>query len=104
LDRSRACGHLPEFGRAASYSIVAGSIVTNAGNTTISGDLAFSPSIGVFPHVTGFLPGIVNAPGAIHDADPGAAAPKRPIPPLSRHSTRVARPPISAQDLALVLH
>jgi len=64
----------PGLGGAASYSIVAGSIVTNAGLTTVSGDLGVSPSIGVPPHVTGFPPGIVNAPGAIYDTGVNAAA------------------------------
>jgi hypothetical protein len=63
----------PNLGAAASYSVVAGSIVTNAGNTTVAGDLGVSPSIGVPPHVTGFPPGVV-APGTIHDAEVGAAA------------------------------
>ncbi len=63
----------PGLGGAASYSIVAGSIVTNTGNTTVSGDLGVSPSIGVPPHVTGFPPGIVS-PGTVNDANVNAAA------------------------------
>ncbi len=59
----------PTLGAAASYSVLGGSIVTNTGPTTVSGDLGVSPSIGVPPHVTGFPPGIVSLPGAIHDAD-----------------------------------
>lgn len=64
----------PSLVGAASYSVVAGSIVTNAGATTISGDVGVSPSIGVPPHVTGFPPGVVNLPGVVHDADVSAAA------------------------------
>lgn len=63
----------PTLGAAATYSVLAGSIVTNAGNSVISGDVGVSPSVGVPPHVTGFPPGIVNLPGAIHDADAHAA-------------------------------
>ncbi len=64
----------PTLGAAFSYSVLAGSIVTNSGLSVISGDLGASPTIGVPPHVTGFPPGIVNAPGAIHDGDAHAAA------------------------------
>jgi hypothetical protein len=59
----------PSLGAVESYSVLAGSIVTNTGNTTMPGDLGISPSIGVGPHYTGFPPGIVGPPGAIHDAD-----------------------------------
>ncbi len=69
-----ALGTSPTLVAAATYSILAGSIVTNTGPTAVSGDLGVSPSIGVPPHVTGFPPGIVSPPGAIHDADAHAAA------------------------------
>jgi hypothetical protein len=64
----------PTLGAAASYSVLAGSIVTNTGPTTMPGNLGISPSIGVPPHFTGFPPGIVGPPGVIHDADVDAAA------------------------------
>jgi hypothetical protein len=64
----------PTLGAVASYSVLAGATVTNTGNTTMPGDLGISPSIGVPPHYTGFPPGIVGPPGAIHDADSNAAA------------------------------
>ena len=64
----------PTLGAAASYSVLAGSIVTNTGPTTMPGDLGISPSIGVPPHYTGFPPGVVGPPGTIHDADANAAA------------------------------
>lgn len=62
----------PTLGAVASYSVLAGSIVTNTGPTTLSGDLGISPGIGVPPHYTGFPPGTVG--GTIHDADTQAAA------------------------------
>lgn len=64
----------PTLGAVASYSVLAGSIVTNTGTSGITGDVGASPSIGVPPHITGFPPGIVGPPGAIHDADANAAA------------------------------
>ena len=62
----------PILTAAASYSVLAGSIVTNGGPTTISGNVGISPSIGAPPHFTGFPPGIVGPPGTIHDADVNA--------------------------------
>jgi uncharacterized repeat protein (TIGR01451 family) len=58
---------------ALSYSVLAGSTVTNVGPTTVSGNLGISPSIGVAPHYTNFPPGLVGPPGVIHDADANAA-------------------------------
>jgi type VI secretion system secreted protein VgrG len=61
----------PDLGTAATYSILAGSAVTNTGATTISGNVGISPGIGGTPHYTGF--DTVTLGGVIHDAD-GAAA------------------------------
>ena len=69
-----ALGTSPVLVAAASYRVLAGSIVTNIGPTTVTGDLGVSPSIGAPPHVTGFPPGTISLPGALHDADPHAAA------------------------------
>lgn len=60
----------PSLGTAASYSILAGSQVTNTGATTISGSVGISPGIGAAPHYTGF--GTVTLGGSIHDADAAA--------------------------------
>lgn len=60
----------PSLGSAATYSILAGSQVTNTGTTTISGDVGISPGIGSPPHFTGF--GTVTLGGSIHDADAAA--------------------------------
>ena len=57
----------PSLGAAASYSVLSGTQVTNSGNTTISGDLGIDPAGG--GGTTGFPPGIVGPPGAIHNAD-----------------------------------
>lgn len=61
----------PSLGTAASYSILAGSEVTNTGATTISGDVGISPGIGAAPHFSGF--GTVVLGGVMHDADAAAA-------------------------------
>jgi len=60
----------PTLGAAGSYSVLAGSTVTNTGPTTVPGDLGVSPGSAV----TGFPPGIVGPPGTIHTADASAAA------------------------------
>jgi hypothetical protein len=59
------------LGTATSFAVLAGSAVTNTGNSVISGDLGVSPGV-VPPLVTGFPPGLVNN-GTQHAADPVAA-------------------------------
>ncbi len=54
----------PVIGAFQSFSILAGTTVTNTGPTTIVGDLGVSPGTAV----TGFPPGLVNG-GVIHAAD-----------------------------------
>jgi len=56
----------PSLGSAVSYSVIAGSAVTNTGTTTISGDVGISPGT-TPPNYTGF--GSVTLGGTIHDAD-----------------------------------
>ena len=58
----------PVLGSVASYSVLAGSGVSNTGATALSGDLGVSPSTSV----VGFPPGTVG--GAIHAGDSEAAA------------------------------
>jgi len=74
VSASRPAAVSPSLGAAASYSVLAGSAVTNGGATTLTGNLGISPGIGSPPHYTGFPPGIVGPPGVIHDADVDAAA------------------------------
>ncbi|HJW01508.1 MAG TPA: ice-binding family protein [Arthrobacter sp.] len=51
------------MGTATSYSVLAGTTVTNTGPTTLQGDLGVSPGSAI----TGFPPGVST--GAIHAAD-----------------------------------
>lgn len=60
----------PTLGASASYSILAGTSVTNTGDTTISGDVGVSPGTSI----TGFPPGVVGPPGEIHINDTSAIA------------------------------
>jgi hypothetical protein len=59
----------PNLGTADSYSILAGSSITNTGSTTISGNVGISPGT-VAPNYTGF--NTVTLGGTIHDADSAA--------------------------------
>ncbi len=61
----------PSLGTASTFSILAGSQVTNTGVTTINEDVGISPGIGPPPHYTGF--GTVVLGGVIRDADTFAA-------------------------------
>ena len=58
----------PPLGRAASFSVLAGTGVVNTLATTVSGDLGVSPS----NSIVGFPPGIVS--GSTHAGDATAAA------------------------------
>lgn len=62
----------PSLGTAATYSILAGSEVTNTGASTVSGNVGISPGIGVAPHYSGF--GTVTLGGVINDANAAALA------------------------------
>ena len=59
----------PTLGPAESFSVLAGTTVTNIGPTSVIGDLGVSPG----SEVTGFPPGSVGPPGTIHAADGPAA-------------------------------
>jgi hypothetical protein len=57
----------PSLGSATTYSILAGSAVTNTGATTIGDNVGIYPGIGPTPHYSGF--GTVVLGGSVHDAD-----------------------------------
>lgn len=60
----------PTLGASSSYSVLAGTTVTNTGDTTISGDVGVAPGT----EITGFPPGLVGPPGEIHSNDASAIA------------------------------
>lgn len=55
---------------ADDYSVLAGTTVTNTGETVLAQSLGLSPGT----DITGFPPGIVNPPGVIEQTTPAAAA------------------------------
>lgn len=61
----------PKLGAVESYSVLAGSQVTNTGITRITGNAGVSPGIST-PRFSGFPPGVVGPPGVIHDMDTNA--------------------------------
>lgn len=64
-----------DLGTAGTFSVLAGSTVTNTGPTVVSADAGLGGNLGVSPGtaVTGFPPGVVRPPGTVHAADAVAA-------------------------------
>ena len=54
-----------DLGTAGSYSVLAGSTVTNAGSSTLQGDLGLSPGTAV----TGFPPGLISGTTNVANAN-----------------------------------
>lgn len=98
LTHVNALGTAPSLGAAANYAVMGGSTVTNTGNTVILGDLGLSPGTSI----TGFPPGIVVPPGAIHQTDTPAANGQDAI--TSAYNALVSQPcdfgPFGPTDLA----
>ncbi len=75
--RLQAAATAPPLGAAGTYAVLAAAGVTNTGATVLNGDLGTHPT----PAISGFFgttgnegPGLVNAPGTIHQADAAALA------------------------------
>jgi uncharacterized protein with beta-barrel porin domain len=77
----------PNLGSAATFAVLAGSTVTNTGTSILTGNLGVSPG----SSITGFPPGIVLAPGAIHIAD--AVAVQAQIDLTIGYNALASRPP-----------
>jgi type VI secretion system secreted protein VgrG len=60
----------PTLGASASYSVLAGTTVTNTGLTTTNRDVGVAPGTAI----TGFPPGIAGPPGTLHSNDASAIA------------------------------
>jgi uncharacterized protein with beta-barrel porin domain len=65
LSPSLVSAQVPNLGTAADFAVLAGSTVTNTGPTVLIGNLGVSPGSAI----TGFPPGVVNAPSSIHISD-----------------------------------
>jgi hypothetical protein len=84
------------LGTAQSYAVLGGSTVTNTGPSVIGGDLGVSPGSAV----TGFPPGILTPPGAIHAADAAAASAQASL--TTQYNALVSAPctlDLTGQDL-----
>ncbi|MEP7018346.1 MAG: ice-binding family protein [Actinomycetota bacterium] len=86
------------LGTATSYAILAGTTVTNTGNSTISGDLGVSPG-SVAPFVTGFPPGVVNPPASQHVVDAVALQAQADL--TTAYVNAAGRTPVSAIPVEL---
>ncbi len=64
-----------DLGTSGAFGVLAHETVTNTGDTVVSADPGVGGNLGVSPGsaVTGFPPGVVTPPGAIHAADSTAA-------------------------------
>jgi outer membrane autotransporter protein len=84
------------LGTAESFGVLAGSTVTNTGDSVIHGNLGVSPGTAI----TGFPPGIVVPPGAIHSAD--AVAGQAQVDLVTAYNALMAKPTqfdLTGQDL-----
>ena len=84
----------PPLGNSDSFAVLAGTSVTNTGNTTISGDLGVSPG----NTITGFPPGTVV--GTTHGADAAASAAQTDV--TTAYNNLASQPfdaDLSGQDL-----
>jgi Ice-binding-like len=82
------------LGTATSYAVLAGTTVTNTGNSIISGDLGVSPGAAV----VGFPPGIVTN-GTQHAADAEALQAKADL--ITAYNDAAGRTPVTAVPVEL---
>lgn len=90
------------LGTAGDFSVLAGSTVTNTGDTVINADAGQGGDLGVSPgsEVTGFPPGIVTPPGTIEIANgPANNAQADLTIAYNNAASRPCAPNLSGQDL-----
>jgi uncharacterized protein (TIGR03437 family) len=86
----------PQLGTASTYAVLANSTVTNTGSSVISGNVGVSPGAAV----TGFPPGTVALPSAIHLADGLAGTAQGDVTIAYDYLARLAVPAdLTGQDL-----
>src|ERR1700733_5824281 len=80
------------LGTDTSFAVLAGSTVTNTGNTVISGSVGLSPGTAV----TGFPPGkIVHGTGEIYKSDPAGVAKQAKADLTTAYNDAAGRTPVS---------
>jgi hypothetical protein len=79
------------LGTATSFSVLAGSTVTNTGNSVISGNLGLSPGTAI----TGFPPGVLN--GARHATD--AVAGQAQVDLTTAYNSAAGRTPVTVDPV-----
>lgn len=93
---SPATAQAPTLGTATSFAVLGGSTVTNTGLTVVSQDLGVWPGTAI----TGFPPGLVLAPGAMHAS--GAVPQQAQADVTTAYNTLAGLPcgtPLTGQDL-----
>jgi hypothetical protein len=80
------------LGTANNYAVLAGSAITSTGNTLIEGGTGLGASIGVAPGtaISGFPPGVVDAPGTIQSDTAAAILGQQDL--LTAYNTAFAEP------------
>jgi hypothetical protein len=83
------------LGTANNYGVLAGSTITSTGNTLIEGGTSLGASIGVAPGtaITGFPPGVVNAPGTIQSATTAATLAQQNL--ITAYNTAAGELPVT---------
>jgi len=92
----------PDLLTAATFGVLAGSVITNTGPSVINGNIGVSPTVGVPPHITGFPPGMVT--GTQYDG--GAIALQAQIDNANAYIALASRPAtanLTGQDLGGLL-
>lgn len=91
-------GTAPSLGTAQSFVAMGGSTLTNTGSSTINGDLGVWPGLAY----TGFPPGAVTPPYAIHDGDAIAQQAQNDITTAFNALSQPVVSDLTGQDLGIL--